>query len=110
MERPAGRVWIEKRGVSLVQKWVEQGMLENLMREAGRCVEERGGYRLYECYVDETFSKARGGGDGIDCTKAGKGVKIMIMVDARGLPVEISTCSASPHGSRLVQELFVNAG
>jgi hypothetical protein len=81
-------------------------MLENLMREAGRCVEERGGYRLYECYVDETFSKARGGGDGIDCTKAGKGVKIMIMVDARGLPVEISTCSASPHGSRLVQELF----
>jgi hypothetical protein len=48
------------------------------MREAGRCVEERGGYRLYECFVDGTFSKARGGGDGIGCTKAGKGVKIMI--------------------------------
>ena len=71
------------------RKWVEQGVFENLMREAGRCVEERGGYRLYECYVDGTFSKARGGGDGIGCTKAGKGVKITVMVDARGLPVAI---------------------
>jgi transposase len=88
------------------KKWVEQGVFESLMREAGRCIEERGGYRLYECYVDGTFSKARGGGDGIGCTKAGKGVKIMIMVDARGLPVAVSTCSASPHESRLVQELF----
>lgn len=88
------------------QTWVEQGVFEGLMRDAGRCVEERGGYRLYECFVDGTFSKARGGGDGIGCTKAGKGVKIMIMVDARGLPVAVSTCSASPHESQLVQELF----
>jgi len=88
------------------KKWVELGVFENLMREAGRCVEENGGYRLYECFVDGTFSKARGGGDGIGCTKAGKGVKIMVMVDAHGLPVAISTCSASPHESQLVQELF----
>ena len=88
------------------KKWVEDGVFEMLMRAAGRCIEGQGGYKLYECFVDGTFSKAKGGGDGIGCTRAGKGVKIMIMMDARGLPVAVSTCSASPHETKVVQELF----
>ncbi len=88
------------------QTWVREGVFEQIMRDAGRCVEQQGGYRLYECFIDGTFAKARGGGDGIGCTKAGKGVKIMVLVDARGLPVAIDTTSASPHESRLVQRLF----
>ena len=56
--------------------------------------------------MDGTFSKAKGGGDGIGCTKAGKGVKIMIMVDARGLPIAVNTGSASPHEATLVEPLF----
>lgn len=87
-------------------KWVRDGVFEAIMRDAGRCIEERDGYRLYECYVDGTFSKARGGGDGIGKTKAGKGVKIMVLVDARGLPVSVDTTSAGPHESTLVQRLF----
>ncbi|MFG0251930.1 MAG: transposase [Phycisphaerales bacterium JB038] len=55
------------------QDWVLDGVFERIMREAGRCVEERDGYRLYECYIDGTFCKAKGGGDGIGVTKAGKG-------------------------------------
>ena len=86
--------------------WVREGVFEGIMRDAGRLVEERGGYRLYECYIDGTFSKAKGGGDGIGLTKAGKGVKIMILVDARGLPVAVTTGSASPHESKLVQGLL----
>jgi transposase len=86
--------------------WVSRGVFEGIMRDAGEFVEERGGYRLYECYIDGTFCKARGGGDGIGLTKAGKGVKIMILVDARGLPVAVTTGSASPHESTLVQGLF----
>ncbi|MFO0826508.1 MAG: IS5 family transposase [Phycisphaerales bacterium] len=86
--------------------WVKAGVFETLMREAGRVVEDRGGYRLYECFIDATFSKARGGGDGVGPTKSGKGVKIMVLVDARGLPVAVDTASASPHESRLVQRLF----
>ena len=39
-------------------------------------------------------------------TKAGKGVKIMILVHARGLPAAVTTGSASPHESTLVQGLF----
>ena len=88
------------------QRWVRAGVFEQLLCDAGRLVEERDGYRLYECFVDGTFAKAKGGGDGIGCTKAGKGVKIMLMVDARGLPVSVETTSAGPHESRLVQRLF----
>jgi len=88
------------------QKWVNDGVFERIMRDAGRCVEERDGFRLYECFIDGMFSKAKGGGDGIGKTKAGKGVKIMVLVDARGLPVSVDTVSASPHESQLVQRLF----
>lgn len=88
------------------QIWVRDGVFEAIMRDAGRCVEEGGGFRLYECFIDGTFCRARGGGDGIGRTKAGKGVKIMVLVDARGLPIAVETTSASPHESRLVQQLF----
>jgi transposase len=88
------------------KKWVEAGVFEAIMRDAGRCVEERGGYRLYECFIDATFSKARGGGDGIGSTKVGKGVKIMVLVDARGLPVAIDTAPANRSESHLVQQLL----
>lgn len=88
------------------QKWTREGVFEQIMRDAGRLVEDRGDYRLYECFIDGTFSKAKGGGDGIGCTKAGKGVKIMVLVDARGLPVAVDTTSAGPHESKLVQQLF----
>ena len=88
------------------QRWVREGVFERIMYEAGALVEDRGAYRLYECFIDGTFAKAKGGGDGIGCTKAGKGVKIMVLVDARGLPVAVDTTSASPHESRLVQQLF----
>lgn len=95
---------------SAVHRWykycVEAGVFENIVHSAGRLVEERDGYRLYECFIDETFSKARGGGEGVGSTKAGRGVKIMIQVDARGLPVSVDTTSTSPHESKLVQRLF----
>jgi transposase len=88
------------------QIWTHAGVFEQIMCDAGRLIEERDGYRLYECFIDGTFAKAKGGGDGIGKTKAGKGVKIMVLVDARGLPVAVDTCSASPHESQLVQRLF----
>jgi transposase len=88
------------------KKWTEDGIFEQIMRDAGRLIDERDGFRLYECFIDGTFSKARGGGDGIGKTRAGKGVKIMVLVDARGLPVAVDTTSASPHESQLLQRLF----
>ena len=87
-------------------KWVNAGVFESLMRAAGRCVEDTGRFRLYECFIDGTFSKAKGGGDGIGCTRVGKGVKIMILVDAQGLPVAACSTPANPAESHLIQQLF----
>jgi transposase len=88
------------------QRWVQMGAFESLLAQVGSLVEGEEGFKLYECYIDGTFSKAKGGGDGIGCTKAGKGVKIMIMVDAKGLPIAVNTGNASPHESTLVEPLF----
>ena len=87
-------------------RWARARVFERIMRKAGRCVEQRGGFQLYECFVDATFSKARQGGDGIGITRIGKGVKIMLLVDAQGLPVAAYSTEAGPHESRLVQGLF----
>jgi len=88
------------------KRWVNLGAFEALLAAMGSIIKERNGFKLYECYIDGTFSKAKGGGDGIGCTKAGKGVKIMIMVDRKGLPIAVNTGSASPHESTLVEPLF----
>ncbi|MEI6099650.1 MAG: IS5 family transposase [Alphaproteobacteria bacterium] len=88
------------------QRWVQMGDFESLLPQVGSLVEGEEGFKLYECYIDGTFSKAEGGGDGVGCTKAGKGVKIMIMVDAKGLPIAVNTGNASPHESTLVEPLF----
>jgi transposase len=88
------------------KKWVQAGVFEQIMRDAGRLVERRGEYRLYECFIDATFSKAKGGGDGIGLTRVGKGVKIMVLVDARGLPVAVDTAAANRAENHLVQQLI----
>ena len=44
------------------KRWMEEGVFEQILRSAGSLVEERDGYRLYECFIDGTFSKAKGGG------------------------------------------------
>ena len=36
-----------------------RGVTEEILRAAGHLVEERGEYRLYECFVDGTFAKAK---------------------------------------------------
>ena len=87
-------------------KWARAGVFESLMQKAGQCIEQQGGFKLYECFVDGTFSKAKSGGDQIGLTRVGKGSKIMIMVDAHGLPVAAMSGSASPYEGHLVQRLF----
>lgn len=88
------------------RRWAEAGVFDRVMRTAGRCVERHGGFKLYECFIDATFSKARQGGDGIGVTRIGKGVKIMLLVDAKGLPVAAYSTEAGPSECRLVQRLF----
>jgi transposase len=88
------------------QRWTRAGVFEQVMRAAGRLVEERDGYRLYECFIDGSYSRARGAWDGVARTRLGKSVKIMVLVDAVGIPVAVDTASSAPHESQLVQPLF----
>lgn len=88
------------------RRWVQEAVFDRMMNRAGKLVERRDGSKLDECYVDGTFARAKGGGDGIGCTRADKGVKIMIMVDARGLPVAAYSTTASRRESHPVQQLF----
>jgi transposase len=88
------------------QRWVEDGTFALLMAEAGEIVTEKCGFKLYECFIDGTFAKAKQGGEGIGCTRVGKGVKIMVLVDANGLPVAACSETAQCHEGHLVQELF----
>ena len=96
----------EKLSEDLALDHSHEVVFESLMRAAGRCVEDTGRFWLYECFIDGTFSKAKGGGDGIGCTRVGKGVKIMILVDAKGLPVAACSTPANPAESHLIQQLF----
>ncbi len=91
-----------------VHRWftkrTREGIFERILQRAGRLVEQRGGYKLYECFIDATFSKGNAGGDGLGCTKVGKGVKILLLVDVGGLPAAVDLAPANIHESRLVQQ------
>jgi hypothetical protein len=49
---------------------------------------------------------AKGGGADVGPTKRGKGLKIMAIVDRRGLPLSVSTHAANHHEVRFVQICF----
>ncbi len=50
------------------------------------------------------FCSCKKRGDGVGKTKRGKGTKIMGITDAFGLPISVSTTSASPHEVTLVED------
>ena len=77
-----------------------------LLAEIGSIVEECDGFNPYECHFGGVLSKAKDGGCGIGCTKAGKGVKIMSMVDAKALLIAVNTGSASSQESSLSKPIF----
>jgi transposase len=45
-------------------------------------------------------------GEKVGKTKRGKGTKIMVLIDAEGLPLGIDTASASPHEVTLIESLL----
>jgi len=60
-------------GHRFFQRLVREGVFERLLQEAGRLVEERRQYRLYECFLDAAFWPARGGGTGLDARRWARG-------------------------------------
>lgn len=81
MERPSREFGSKSAVHRCCQKWLVSGVFENIMRDAGKLVEDQGKYRLFECFIDGTFSIALRCVDGIRCTKMGEVLKIMVLVD-----------------------------
>jgi hypothetical protein len=84
-------------------RWVKAGVFDYPMRSMVSLVEEQSRFRFYECFLGQTFAKDEAGREGIGFTKAGHGLKIMILVDAKGLPLAFSTAL---HEKGPIQELF----
>lgn len=85
------------------QQWCRNDVLRNVMTELANILRAENVLDESECFIDATFTQARGGGDGIGLTKRGKGVKILAIVDRYGLPLSVSTHAANHHEVRLVQ-------
>ena len=85
------------------QAWARTGVIEAVLEDLAGEAKQRGLFDGSEAYVDASFARAKGGGAGVGNTKAGKGVKIMAIVDRCGLPLSLSTHPANPHESTLVQ-------
>jgi transposase len=88
------------------QHWCREEVLRNVLTELANALRDEGGIDESECFIDATFSTAKGGGDEIGKTKRGKGVKIMAIVDRHGLPLAVSTHAANHHEVTLVQLSF----
>ena len=88
------------------QSWCRNDVLREVMTDLANTLRDEGALDESECFIDATFSSAKGGGEEIGPTKRGKGVKIMGIVDRHGLPLAVSTHAANHHEVTLVQLSF----
>lgn len=88
------------------QQWCRNEVLRDVMVDLANALRDEDVIDESECFIDATFTPARGGGEAIGLTKRGKGVKIMAIVDRHGLPLSVSTHAANHHEVTLVQLSF----
>lgn len=87
-----------------LSRWCRSEAFRKLFaRVIGQLV-ERGRIDLEECFIDATFSAAKGGGLAVGLTRKGKGTKLQVMVDAQGLPLGMSVAPASTGETAMVQQ------
>lgn len=89
--------------------WCERDAFRLLLAVIVRCLLREGRVDLEQCFIDAAFSPAKGGGEGVGLTRKGKGTKMQVAVDAKGLPLGVSLASADTGECAMVQgtlELF----
>ena len=88
------------------QQWCRSEVLRGILVDLANTLREEATLDLQDCFIDASFTPAKGGGDQIGLTKRGKGVKILAIVDRCGLPLSVSTHAANHHEVTLVQLSF----
>ena len=85
-----------------VHRRCQSEVLRRVLTDIANELRARGVLDEEESFIDATFAMAKGGG-GRRPDEAGKGLKIMAIVDCHGLPLSVSTHAANHHEVRLVQ-------
>jgi hypothetical protein len=88
------------------QQWCQNVALRSALAELANALRDEAAIDESACYSDATFASAMGGGDEIELTRRGTGVKIMAIVDRHGLPLAVTTPAANHHEVTLVQRTF----
>jgi transposase len=78
------------------QQWCEREVLREVLTDLANTLREQGDIDERESFTDATFASAKGGCDEIGKTRRSRGVKILAIVDHRGLPLWVSTHAAKP--------------
>ena len=84
-------------------------MLERVLRVLAKELQARGWLDLDEAYVDAAFAAAKKGAWVSGLPSAVRAPKIVAIADGRSLPLAVSVQSASPHESRLVEEVLAQS-
>lgn len=79
------------------QKWVEEWVLDNILKALAEDLRRRGKIDLSECFIDATFAGAKKGVQTLDLQSVGKGPRswqfqtVMVFLSPFVLPEPIST-------------------
>jgi transposase len=87
-----------------LQHWIRTGVLRAALADLADVLADCGLLDLRECFIDGTFAPAQRGGRAVGKTKKGKGSKMMVVVEADGLPVAITIDRATPQEVKLVEQ------
>lgn len=76
-------------------RWGRSPALRRLFARVIRQLVQRGRISPDECFVDATLAAARGGGQEVGLIRKGKGTRLQVLVDAKGVPLGLSVAPAS---------------
>lgn len=79
-----------------LQRWCQCEALRQVLTEQVNALRDPRQMDESECFIEVTFGSAKGGGEEIDPTRRGRGVKIMMIVAGHDLPLAISEFTANP--------------
>jgi transposase len=84
--------------------WSQKQAFRDLFVRIVRQLIDTGKLDLNLCFIDATFSPAKGGGAGVGLTRKGKGTKVQLCVDRKGVPFALGVDAADVGEPQLVQE------
>jgi transposase len=87
-----------------LKRWCERDSFRRLLAAVIRRLIDQGQVDLDQCFIDATFAPAKSGGAAVGLTRKGKGTKIQVVVDGKGLPLGASVASADTGEPQMVQQ------